>query len=89
MILDVRSAEGWKAARAKIKGAVHLSHEAVEQKMKDWKKSQEIIAYCACPDDATSVSVARRLKKAGFQKVKALWGGWQAWEQAGYPTESK
>ena len=29
------------------------------------------------------------LKKAGFKNVKALWGGWSAWEQAGYATEPK
>jgi rhodanese-related sulfurtransferase len=85
----VRSAEGWNAATKKIKGAIHVSLEEVEKKMKGWKKTQEIVAYCACPDDTTSLSVARTLKNAGFPKVKALWGGWQAWEQASYPTEPK
>jgi rhodanese-related sulfurtransferase len=33
--------------------------------------------------------VARTLQKAGFKNVKALLGGWYAWEHAGYPTEPK
>ncbi len=89
MLLDVRSAESWKASARKIKGAQHLSAEDVEKKMKDWNKMRTIVAYCACPDDATSALVARTLKEAGFKNAKALLGGWHAWEQAGYPTEPK
>ena len=47
LILDVRTAEGWNASPTKIKGAVRVPYEDVEKKLKDWKKTQEIIAYCA------------------------------------------
>ena len=89
LVLDVRSAESWKASATKIKGAMHVSREEVEKKMSEWKKTQEFIAYCACSDDATSLQVVETMKKAGFKKVKALWGGWDAWGQAGYVTEPK
>lgn len=89
LILDVRSADGWKTATTKIKGARRVTLEDVEKQMKSWQKSQEIIAYCACSDDATSLSVTHTLKKAGFKNIKALWGGWNAWQEAGYPTEPK
>lgn len=89
LILDVRSADDWKASATKIKGAIRVPLEEVEKKMTGWKKTQEVVAYCACSDDAASLSVTASLKKAGFKNVKALWGGWQAWEQAGYATEAK
>lgn len=89
LILDVRSAEGWKSATAKIKNARRVSIEEVEKQMKSWQKLQEIVAYCACSDDATSLLAIETLKKAGFKNVKALWGGWHAWIEAGYPTEPK
>lgn len=47
LILDVRTAEGWNASKTKIKGALRVPYEDIEKKMKDWKKTQEIIAYCA------------------------------------------
>jgi rhodanese-related sulfurtransferase len=31
--------------------------------------------------------VAQELVKAGFSQVSVLQGGWDAWEQANYPTE--
>lgn len=89
LILDVRATEGWNSSPTKIKGAIRVPSEDIEKRMIDWKKTQEIIAYCTCSDDATSLSVARTLKKAGFKNVKALWGGWSAWEQAGFLTEPK
>jgi rhodanese-related sulfurtransferase len=89
LILDVRSANDWKASATRIKGAIRVPIEEVEKKMAGWKKTQEVVAYCACSDDATSLMVTATLKKAGFKNVKALWGGWHAWEQAGYVTEAK
>ena len=47
LILDARTAEGWNASPTKIKGAIRVPYEDVEKKLKDWKKTQEIIAYCA------------------------------------------
>jgi len=33
--------------------------------------------------------VARELQKAGWTKARALVGGWEAWQAAGLPVESK
>jgi 3-mercaptopyruvate sulfurtransferase SseA len=33
--------------------------------------------------------VARELKKAGWSKARALVGGWEAWQAAGLPVETK
>ncbi len=47
LILDVRAADGWDSSTTKIKGAIRVPYEDVEKKMKDWKKTQEIVTYCA------------------------------------------
>jgi len=33
--------------------------------------------------------VVRELQKAGWTKARALAGGWEAWQAAGLPVESK
>lgn len=37
---------------------------------------------------ASSARGARLLRERGFPEVYALFDGWQAWLDAGYPTES-
>jgi 3-mercaptopyruvate sulfurtransferase SseA len=33
--------------------------------------------------------VARELKRAGWQRARALIGGWEAWQAASMPVEEK
>jgi len=33
--------------------------------------------------------VARDLRRAGWQRARALVGGWDAWQAAGLPTDAK
>jgi rhodanese-related sulfurtransferase len=33
--------------------------------------------------------VARELRQAGYEKARALVGGWALWEAAGMPVEKK
>ena len=89
LILDVRALEGWNTSANKIKGAVRVPMEDVDKKKGEWNKAMEIITYCSWPDEATSASVVRTLKRDGFKNVKALTGGWKAWEKAGLPVEPK
>lgn len=48
---------------------------------------QEIIAYCSCPNESESASLALRLYGDGYTNVSVLLGGWNSWESAGYPLE--
>ncbi len=48
--------------------------------------TRSIIAYCTCPDDATSMAAARRLKKKGLEAA-VLAGGFEAWKRK-YPVEA-
>lgn len=47
LILDVRSTTSWMSSTTKIKGAVRVRYEDVEKRMSKWKKTREVITYCA------------------------------------------
>jgi len=42
-------------------------------------RDRDVVLYCACPRDATSVHVAWKLREAGFTRVWPLAGGVEAW----------
>jgi membrane protein DedA with SNARE-associated domain/rhodanese-related sulfurtransferase len=77
-ILDVRSLErrkfsGW------IPGSVHV--DDIDALKLDAKS--EVVVYCDCPSDASAAVAALRLRKKGFEKVRPLSGGIDAWRSAG------
>jgi rhodanese-related sulfurtransferase len=47
----------------------------------------EVILYCACPNEATAVKVAQRLRKVGYKRIRPLLGGIDAWIEAGHEVE--
>jgi rhodanese-related sulfurtransferase len=46
--------------------------------------NREVIFYCACLDEASSAGQADDYRKKGFVNAKALKGGVDAWDDAGY-----
>jgi rhodanese-related sulfurtransferase len=89
IILDVRGQADYRGSLVKIQGAVRVPPDEVEQHLKDWPKDKEIITYCSCAGEETSGRVAEVMSAHGFQRVKALVGGFDAWVEAGYPLEPK
>ena len=49
--------------------------------------NEEIVVYCDCPNDASAAVAARALKERGFQRVRPLAGGVDAWRDEGLPLE--
>jgi rhodanese-related sulfurtransferase len=45
-------------------------------------RDRDVILYCDCPKDASSVEGAKRLRKLGFTRVWPLTGGLEAWKTA-------
>jgi rhodanese-related sulfurtransferase len=88
-IIDARSKSSYGSSDKKIKGAMRVAEENVAARSKDIPRDKEVVIYCACPDDGTSVRVARRLLELGYKQARALKGGWNAWLQANGPVESK
>ncbi|MEB0164001.1 rhodanese-like domain-containing protein, partial [Glaciimonas sp. CA11.2] len=85
-IVDVRTPlaqqQGW------IPGAVITSLQQINTFTLDATTDQEIIVYCACPNEASAAAVAKQLMQRGYKKVRPLTGGIDAWVAAGYPVET-
>jgi rhodanese-related sulfurtransferase len=93
-IIDVRSSEGYASSTTTIKGAIHFKVRKLRSRLtfpplKDLPKDREIITYCSCPKDESSIAAAQILQAAGFKRVRVLQGGWQEWLRANGPVEPR
>jgi len=94
MIIDVRSAESYAAATQTIKGAIHykprkLQYRLAYAPLKNLPKDREIVTYCSCPKDQSSIAAAQILQANGFKRVRVLQGGWLEWLRVNGPVESR
>ena len=93
-IIDVRGAEGYAASTSTIKGAIHFKTRKLKSRLKyaplkDLPKDREIVTYCACPKDESSIAAAQVLQASGFKRVRVLQGGWNEWLRAKGPVEPR
>jgi membrane protein DedA with SNARE-associated domain/rhodanese-related sulfurtransferase len=85
-LVDVRSALT-QAATGRIPGARAIDMKKIDEGFKGVPVEGEVIVYCACPNEATAVKVADKLRKVGFKRIRPLLGGIDAWIEAGYEVE--
>lgn len=76
-IEQVRLRSGW------IPGAVRVTQVSELGSA----SAREVIVYCDCPNEASAARVAQELKSLGFQRVRPLAGGLDAWSARGLPLE--
>lgn len=93
-IIDVRGSEGYANSNNTVKGALHFKLRKLKSRLafppfKDLPKDREIITYCACPNDESSIAAAQILQASGFKRVRVLQGGWQGWLKASGPVEPR
>jgi membrane protein DedA with SNARE-associated domain/rhodanese-related sulfurtransferase len=69
-----------------IPGAITMSIDKVDSVILDASMDDEIILYCACPNEVTSARVAKMLMKKGYSHVRPLTGGIDAWVDTGHQT---
>jgi membrane protein DedA with SNARE-associated domain/rhodanese-related sulfurtransferase len=69
-----------------IPGAITMSLDNVDTVILEASMDDEIILYCACPNEVTSAKVAKMLMNRGFKRVRPLTGGIDAWLDAGHLT---
>ena len=85
-ILDVRS-DIVQAASGRIPGARAVDMERIADGLDGVPVERDVIVYCACPNEASAVKVARELQRLGFKRVRPLHGGIDAWIAAGLDVE--
>lgn len=93
-IIDVRGSESYAASSNTIKGAIHFKLRRLKSRLryaplKDLPKDREIVTYCACPNDQSSITAAQVLQASGFTRVRVLQGGWTEWLRANGPVEPR
>jgi membrane protein DedA with SNARE-associated domain/rhodanese-related sulfurtransferase len=86
IILDVRPALSQVDSR--IPGAVMVMIDDIDIFTLDADFCDEIVIYCACPDEASAARAAKMLLQKGYRHVCPLAGGIDAWVAAGHAVES-
>jgi membrane protein DedA with SNARE-associated domain/rhodanese-related sulfurtransferase len=86
LIIDVRSLASRNAGR--IPGALWLDSHALDASLRQLPAADEVIVYCACPNEASAAALAKQLIRHGFARVRPLHGGIDAWIAAGLPLET-
>ncbi len=78
LLLDFRGA-AQRVQTEPLAGFTQASLDDLAQRVSHWPKHHDIVTLCACPEDATAVHAAQRLKKLGFTSVRPLKGGYESW----------
>jgi rhodanese-related sulfurtransferase len=86
--VDVRD-RGYREADSQIRDAIRIDPMEFEREIAGLPEGKELIFYCDRPGEATSLKIALWAFDQGRSRVGVLVGGWDAWQQAGYPVEPK
>jgi rhodanese-related sulfurtransferase len=86
-LFDVRQPLDLLAYPELIPGAQRIPPEEVLKTPSLLPRDEDIVVYCTCPGDKTSLSVLHRALALGFTRIKFLTGGLAAWKGKGYPVE--
>ena len=85
VLVDVRSAVNRNDGR--IPGAIVFNDDAWPADLQAAHDDAFVVVYCACPNEASAVLVAKKLMQRGFKRVRPLQGGIDAWRAAGLRIE--
>ena len=93
-VIDVRSAEGFANSGTTVKGSIHFKLRKLKSRLrypplKDLPRNSEIVTYCACPNDESSIAAAQVLQSNGFTNVRVLQGGWSEWLKVKGPVQPR
>ena len=83
-VLDVRPKEEFDAGH--VQGAINIPIEELEQHLKQFDRSQEVVAYCRGPHCILAFDAVAQLRESGFQ-ARRLENGFPEWKIAGLPIE--
>ena len=65
-----------------LEGAISLNE--FRRRIESFPQDENVIFYCACPNDESAMMQAQEYQKEGFRSVWVLKGGVNAWKSAGY-----
>jgi rhodanese-related sulfurtransferase len=87
LLVDTREDSEWQHGH--ISGAIHIGRGVLERDIERLipDPATEIILYCG--GGYRSALAAESLKKMGYTNIISMDGGWTAWVESSYPTNTK
>ncbi len=79
IVVDVRTPQSAQVDGRRIPGALNIQLHEMADKAGALSRDREIVLYCDCPNEASAARAARVLMQKGFQRVRPLAGGVDAW----------
>jgi len=89
MVVDLRGALDHEADPHTIPGALRMTAEELEHRHHEIPRDQDVILFCACPNEVTAARMAMMLRKRGITKVRPLAGGIDEWRARAFPLEAR
>jgi rhodanese-related sulfurtransferase len=89
LVLDVREPAEYEAGR--LPGAINIPRGVLEFRIGDHpqftRRDQDILVYCKTSGRAALAAL--NLKRMGYDRVRSIHGGFDAWSQGGLPVEQE
>jgi membrane protein DedA with SNARE-associated domain/rhodanese-related sulfurtransferase len=89
IIVDLRHPLDFLLAPRTLPNALRISPDEIAERWVEIPAGRDIVVYCTCPNEATAVMVAMRLRKLGINRVRPLAGGLAGWERLGFPMNKR
>ena len=87
-VIDVRQPLDLLASSQIIPGSRRIPPKEILENPNIFLRDQDTIVYCTCPSDQTAGKIMQRAVSLGFERVKVLHGGLDAWKEKSYPVEA-
>lgn len=87
VVVDVRSPAARLLDKRIIPGALLADLDSVDRALLGIPPERELVIYCSCPNEVSAAKAAKLLMGLGYQHVRPLLGGLDAWDAAGYTIE--
>lgn len=86
-LIDVRGRNATHLDQRRIPGASVMHLDEIEAGRFAAARDQQIVVYCACPNEASAAKAVRLLHGHGYLRARPLRGGLDAWIAADRPVE--
>jgi rhodanese-related sulfurtransferase len=87
VVVDVRPHASRLLDARVVPGALLIDTTGIDHTVHDIALDRELVLYCNCPNEVSAAKLAKVLMAQGYQRVRPLLGGLDAWDAAGYPVE--
>lgn len=86
-LIDVRQPLDVLAYSEMIPGAKRIPPKQLLADPTMLPRDADVVVYCTCEAQKTSLEILRHAKTLGFTRLKVLRGGLAAWKAKGFPVE--